>query len=265
VSVEFLRSTPPWEWPPNAGETLLESLRDRSGASDEREIAAHLAGDLVVMNDEIAEALALIASDRAEPEEVRSAAAIAFGAVLEQTSIEGFDDDGFSEPPIEESTLDAVLHTLRRIHADPNEPLLTRRRALEASVRYPQDWHADAIRAAYDSGERDWQLTAVFGMQYVKGFQKEILAALATDDPELRFEAIRASGAQELSAAWPTIRSLLTTPETDRDLLLASIEAAALVAPEAAMLILEDLADSDDEEIAEAAEEAISMAGGESI
>ncbi len=259
MSVELLRSTAPWEWPPNAGETLLESLRDRSRPADEREVAAHLAGDLVVMNDEIAEVLASVASDRSEPESVRAAAAIAFGAVLEQTDIEGFEDDGISEPPILESTLKTVLHTLRQIHEDANEGMLLRRRALEASVRYQQDWHAEAVRAAYRSPEHDWKLTAVFAMQYVPGFDKEILASLVVKDSEIRFEAVRAAGAREVAAAWPTIHSLLTAPGTDRDLFLAAIEASPFVSPKKALPVIQELADSDDEEIAEAADEALSM------
>jgi hypothetical protein len=148
---------------------------------------------------------------------------------------------------------------LRRIHDDSGEPVRVRRRALEASVRYPQDWHAGAIRAAYDRGEHDWKLTAVFGMQYVDGFDKEILAELAGADAELRFEAVRAAGAQELAGAWPTIKSLLTSKSTDRDLLMAAIEAAPLVASKKAMPVLAELADSDDHEIAEAAYDAMSF------
>jgi hypothetical protein len=211
------------------------------------------------MNDEVAEALASVASDRVEPESLRAAAAIAFGAVLEQTDIEGFEDDGISEPPILESTLQTVLHTLRRIHDDASEGMLLRRRALEAAVRYPEDWHAEAVGAAYRSPEHDWKLTAVFAMQYVPGFDKEILAALAGGDPEIRFEAVRAAGARGVAASWPTIHSLLTAPDTERDLLLAAIEAAPAVSPKKAKPIIEDLADSDDEEIAEAADEALSM------
>jgi len=265
MTVERLRQTPPWEWPPDAGATLLSALRDRNLSADERETAAHLAGDLVVMNDDVAEALVSVASDRGEPETLRAAAAIALGPVLEQTEMEGFDDDGVSEPPIAEATLETVLHNLRRIHDDAGEPMLVRRRALEASIRYPQDWHPNAVRAAYRSDEHDWKLTAVFAMQYVRGFEKEIRAELAGSDPELRFEAVRAAGAQELAAAWPTVKSLLTSPDTDRDLLFAAIEAAAGMSPENARSILEDLADSDDEEIAEAADEALSMMEPESF
>ena len=263
MNIEKLRDTPPWEWPRDARETLLKALRDRGRDAGEREIAAHLAGDMVVMNDEMAEALASVAGDRGESGEVRAAAAVALGPVLETTDIEGFDDDGISEPPITEATLQVLLHTLQRIHDDPAEPMLVRRRAFEASVRYLQDWHSNAVRAAYARPEHDWKLTAVFGMQYVDGFEKEILAVLAGDDPELRFEAVRAAGAQSVAGAWPAIKSILTSPGTDRDLLLVAIEAAPTVAPEKARKVLLDLADSDDDEIAEAVEDALSMADGE--
>lgn len=263
MNIESLRQTPPWEWPKDAAATLLLSLRDPRRAPDEREVAASLAGDLVVMNDEIAVTLASLASDRAEPENVRAAAAISLGPVLEQTEMEGFEDDGISEPPITERTLKFIQKTLRGIYSDTAEPLLVRRRAFEASVRFPDDWHADAIRAAYSGSEHDWKLTAVFAMQYVPGFDQQILESLASNDPELQFEAVRAAGAQGLAAAWPRIESLLTSPETDRDLRLAAIEAAVTVAPEKAAPILVDLCDSEDEEIAEAAADAMSDAEGD--
>jgi hypothetical protein len=265
MSIELLQQTPPWEWPPDARETLLAGLRDRSRSADEREIAAHLAGDLVVMNDEVAEALVSIVEDRGEADSVRGAAAIALGPVLEQTDIEGFDDDGISEPPIREGTLRTILAALRRVHDDHGDCSLVRRRALEASVRYPEDWHAPAVRAAYSSGQHDWQLTAVFAMQYVNGFEKEILDSLESTEPELQFEAVRAAGAREVAAAWPTVKALLTSPETDRDLLLAAIDAAAAISPKKALPILGELSDSDDEEIAAAADDAIAMAGGDSF
>jgi hypothetical protein len=48
-----------------------------------------------------------------------------------------------------------------------------RRRVLEASVRAPQDWHQEAIREAYSSGDESWRLTAVFCMRFVRGFKDQ--------------------------------------------------------------------------------------------
>ena len=42
---------------------------------------------------------------------------------------------------------------------DSSIPKQVRRRILEASVRAPEDWHQNAIRAAYSSGDKDWMLT----------------------------------------------------------------------------------------------------------
>ncbi len=46
-------------------------------------------------------------------------------------------------------------------------------------MRAPQDWHAGAIRAAYLCGDNDWVLTAVFAMSRIRGFEDQILEALA--------------------------------------------------------------------------------------
>jgi hypothetical protein len=55
---------------------------------------------------------------------------------------------------------------------DASVPTDVRRRILEASVRAPQDWHRDAIRAAYASDDDVWRLTAVFCMRSVRGFER---------------------------------------------------------------------------------------------
>jgi hypothetical protein len=138
--------------------------------------------------------------------------------------------------------------------------VLVRRRALEASVRAPQDWHPEAIAAAYSSGDRDWMLTAVFAMRWVRGFDNAILQALQTTDPDIHLEAVRAAGSEELKPALGHIVSLIGDAATPKPLLLAAIEAVAAIAPSDAGKILNHLLDSDDEDIAEAAEEAIDVA-----
>jgi hypothetical protein len=62
---------------------------------------------------------------------------------------------------------------------------------LEASVLTPETWHQDAIRYAYSSGDKEWMLTAVFSMRWVRGFDDQILAALKSADPEIHYEAVK--------------------------------------------------------------------------
>lgn len=258
-----LYEIPPWDWPADAGETLLAALKSRTvGADDpDRLLAAELAGNLIVMNDDIAGVLLDIIRDPAEPAGMRGAAAIALGPALEELHLELFDD--IEGPVVSEQAARAIREGLRQAYQDADAPKEVRRRALEASVRAEADWHAGAVRAAYDSGDDEWRLTAVFCMSYVAGFEREIEEALESDDPILVYEAVRAAGNRGVEAAWPRIRELiLLGGEGDRSLLLAAIDAVPTVMPEEAEDALVDLSDSDDAEIAEAATDAIVMARG---
>ena len=260
MDLAILADTPPWEWPEDARETLLASLRDRTADPATRVTAAELASETVVMDDDLAEQMLTVLRDTTEPADLRARVAISLGPVIEETDMEGFDTDGISDPPIAESTFDDIRETLRRLHIDEQEPKEVRRRILEASVRSPQDWHRDAVRAAWSTDDHDWKMTAVFCMGYVPGFESQILTALENGDAELEFEAVRAAGARDVDAAWPHIAALIQAPKTDRDLLLAAIEAAGSIRPEEAGKLVVDLVDSDDEAIAEAAGDVIMLA-----
>jgi hypothetical protein len=127
-------------------------------------------------------------------------------------------------------------------------------------VRAPEDWHQNAIRAAYTSGDQEWMLTAVFSMGWVRGFDDQIMEALKSGDAEIHYEAVAAAGNWGLAAAWSHVAALVRDASTPKPLLLAAIGAVASIRPAEARRILADLADSDDEDIAEAADEAIGMA-----
>ncbi len=83
MDLKTLLDTPPWEWPRDTGSTLLRFLTDPRASDSDRLIAADLAGDYVVINDGLADALLAIVSNANEPEELRAQAAISFGPVLE--------------------------------------------------------------------------------------------------------------------------------------------------------------------------------------
>jgi HEAT repeat protein len=133
---------------------------------------------------------------------------------------------------------------------------------LEASVRAANAWHEDAISSAYSSGDKEWMLTAVFSMRWVRGFDSQILQALKSDDPEIHYQAVNAAGNWELDAAWPDIVELVNDAHTPKPLLLAAIGALASIRPAEAAKILVDLSESDDEEIAEAVNDALAEAAG---
>jgi hypothetical protein len=259
MDLTTLSTMPPWEWPGDAGEILIAALRDPRNDASDRLLAADLAGSLPAMDDDVVEALLEIVRNPADPAEIRATSAIALGPVLETTDIEGFDDD-LSEPPIRQETFEEARETLHRVYGDETSPKEVRRRALEAAVRSMQDWHADAIRTAYATGDEEWKLTAVFAMRWIPGFEREIMESIKSTNPEIHREAVQAAGSREIDAAWPHVAALVRTPGTDKDLLLAAIEAAGEIRPQEAMELFGELIDSEDEDIAAAVDEALMMA-----
>ncbi len=261
MDLDLLVNLPPWDWPQEAGDVLLGVLRD-PGATPDRLAAAELAGNLVVMNDELAGVLLSLLLDGSEPEDLRGAAAIALGPVLEIGDIDGFvEGDPYSDVPITEATFDAIRRGLHEVYRDSAVPKLVRRRALEAAVRAPEDWQAAAIRAAYHDGDPKWRLTAVFCMRFLPGFDDEVVEALRTGDDILRYEALIAAGEHCILDAWPHVVEVVRRERTDRDLLFAAIGAAPLIRPSEAEDVLAELAQLDDPEIDEVVADALAMAG----
>jgi hypothetical protein len=259
MKLKALLDTPPWDWPSDARTIFQETLNDRRAAASDRLIAADLAGNLVVINDDLADALMSIVRAADEPEKLRAKAAISLGPVLEQAYTDEFDDLGAT--PITEATFQDIQMLFQELYLDTGIPKEVRRRILEASVRAPEDWHKNAISSAYASGDQDWMLTAVFSMRWVRGFDKQILEALKSTNPEILDEAVQAAGTWEVGRAWPRILALLNDADTPKHLLLSAIEAAGNIRPAEAWATLGDFTNSKDEDIAEAAQEAIEMAG----
>jgi len=255
MDLKTLVDTPPWDWPRDAGRTFQKILIDRRANESDRLVAAELAGDLTVINDDLAHTLLTVVCSADEPDQLRARAAISLGPVLEQADTDGFEDP--DDVPITERTFRNILDSMEKLYLDNSIPKEVRRRILEASVRAPETWHQDAIRNAYSSGDKEWMLTAVFSMRWVRGFDDQILLALKSVDPEIHYEAVNAASNWELDAAWSHIVELVNDAHTPKPLLLAAIGAVSSIRPAEAREILVDLADSDDEEIAEAANEAM--------
>jgi len=263
MNLTILKDTPPWEWPEGPAATLLDILRGGRRSASDLLLAAELAGDFTVINAELVDALLSILRSGDKPEAVRGRAAISLGPVLENADTMGFEDA--DDLPITERSFHRIQESLHKLYMDADVPKEVRRRILEASVRAPQDWHPHAIRAAYASDDEVWRLTAVFCMQFVRGFDEQILEALDSRNPDIQYEAVVAAGNWEVDAAWPHVAALVTSMETEKPLLLAAIAAAASIRPQEAFVLLDDLADSDDEDIADAVHEALAMAEGHSV
>ena len=266
MDLKTLLDTPPWDWPKDAGRLFQRTLIDQRANESDRLVAAELAGDFTVINDDLADALLTVVCSADEPEQLRARAAISLGPVLEQAETDGFEDsemDGFEDSgdvPITEGMFRNIQDSLEKVYLDNRTPKEVRRRSLEASVRAANSWHQDAIRSAYSSGDKEWMLTAVFSMRWVRGFDAQILLALKSDDPEILFQAVHAAGSWELDAAWFHIVELVNDAHSPKPLLLAAIGAVGSIRPAEAREILVELADSDDEEIAEAVNEAVAVA-----
>ena len=233
----------PWLWPSDIDSTLLALLRDRQADELERLQAAEMAGEVAIINDDLAGALLSVVGNANASEDLRTRAALSLGPVLEHMDIDRIRDDAdlddtLDAPPISE-------HSFHRI---------------QQSLRARADWHPDAVRAAYSSEDRDWRLTAVFAMRWVAGFGDEIVAALDDPDDEIRYEAVWAAGTWEIDGTWPYVSALLSAPDTDKALLLAAIGAAVSINPREAKPLLAELTDSQDTDIADAADIAMMMA-----
>ena len=260
MDLKMLAEMPPWEWPKGADKTLLATLNDDRADADDRLLAAELASNIPVINDVLIEALLAVLQNTAESEDLRGTAAIALGPALEYADTGGFDD--MDEAMVSGPAIDNIQKTLHRLYSDAALPKNVRRRVLEAAIRSPQDWHGDAIRAAWTCKDEDWRLTAVFAMRWVRGFDKQIIEALKSDDPEIRCEAVLAAGNWGLDEAWTLVCEILTTEASEKELMLTAIEAAVSIRPLEAEEILEDLIHADDEDVADAAYEALAMIEG---
>ena len=83
MDLKLLKDTPPWEWPKDAGKMFLEILNSDKADESDRLLAAELAGDFIVINDELVDVLLSILSNRDESELLQGKAAISLGPVLE--------------------------------------------------------------------------------------------------------------------------------------------------------------------------------------
>lgn len=197
----------------------------------------------IEMDDDLAQHIVGIAAG-SDDEAIRADAVIALGPVIEELSMD--EDDA----PVSSATFEAVVRQLRSIYEDESQPKVVRRRAFESLVRDPQPWQRDEIRRLGSSDDETWRLTAVFGMGYVSGFEKEILQILGSGRGVLLAEAVRAAANRELEQAADQIRSLAQDDTTEHDVRVEAILALPLVDSDAAEILDEIV--SDDPEIEEA-------------
>src|ERR1035441_1570689 len=116
MDLKTLLDTPPWDWPRDAGRMFRKILIDRRANESDRLIAAGLAGDFTVINDDLADALVAVVRSADEPEQLRAKAAISFGPILEHANTDGFEDP--DDVPITERTFRNIQGSLRKLYRD---------------------------------------------------------------------------------------------------------------------------------------------------
>ncbi|MCP3952865.1 MAG: hypothetical protein GY697_11710 [Desulfobacterales bacterium] len=262
MDLNTLEQTMPWDWPGDAGKTLIGIITSRQAVEQDRLLAIELAGDPVVIGDDVAGTLLQVVGAADESEAMRGAAAISLGTILAEADMLDGDVFGDEEDYITPEMLAKIQHDFKAFFHDAGTPERVRRMILEASVRAPADWHPGTVRSAYQADDALWRLTAVFCMQYLPGFDKQILEAIESDDDLIHYHAVVAAGNWELKGAWRHIVHLLTAADTDKELLLAAIEAVVNLDFKQAPLALQDLLASEDEDIVDAVHEALSMIAG---
>ena len=97
-------------------------------------------------------------------------------------------------------------------------------------------------------------------MQFVRGFEDQILESLNNENEDIHYQAVCAAGNWEVDGAWEHIAGLLVSEKTEKELILAAIDASVNIRPQEAAEILNGLIDSDDGDIVDAVYEAIAMA-----
>lgn len=252
-------------------DSFTESNREYVAAlrSDDPAVREHALDEVAPMvDDQLARELLRFARDGELGGEERGRALIMLGPALEECSLEEAPDgsleappagtEGWWELPLSSAGYRQVTEDLRRIYHDASLPKLVRRRALEAAVRAPRDWHREAAATAWRSGDAEWRVTAVFAMGFLEGFEDEIGEAFEGEDAGIRREAMlaagRGPGAEVLADDLLKVAADTGAPRDDR---LAAIEALAEGQPDGAFEVLDELTGDPDREVAEAAEAAL--------
>lgn len=76
MGLEISEDMPSWEWAEGIDEEVVEVLKDEQADDEDRLLAARIAGDYTVINDELAEAPLAVVQDSEESEKLRGRALI---------------------------------------------------------------------------------------------------------------------------------------------------------------------------------------------
>jgi hypothetical protein len=173
---------------------------------------------------------------------VRAAAATALGIFVYQGELE----------EISEATNQTIIDSLIKVHLG-NDDRLVRRRALE-SLGYTS--HPDVpgfIQQAYDTEDEEWLQSALcaMGRSYDQRWAKAVFRMFNHPDNLVRYEAVRAAGELEMSAARELLFDLIEEGTDDEDLYFAAIWALSKIGGKGVRKLIESSIDEaeDDSEV----------------
>lgn len=144
--------------------------------------------------------------------EVKAAAAGALGKFVYLGEIEEIPQKIFNE-----------IETLLLNKINSSEPLLVRRRALEAMGYSSREEIPALIKTAFQSDNNEWKASALLAMgrSANERWIPQIKSMLESDIPELRYEAVRSAGELEAKTCVPALVKLLD--DDDDDITLAAL------------------------------------------
>jgi len=217
--------------------------------SDEDEVVRSWAIEGLWEDEDLALAALLVRLLRDDPSEsVRAAAATSLGRFVllgELGKIEAA-----PAMMVEDALLGAIY--------DPYDTLDVRRLAVESIAYSGQAQVRDIIEMAYCDDEEKMRISAVFAMGRSADplWREMVIAELDNPNPEMRYEAARACGELEASAA---LLALIDLIEADPDPEVQEMAICALgrIGGREARRVLEACCESEDEALSQAAEEAL--------
>jgi HEAT repeat protein len=139
----------------------------------------------------------------------------------------------------------------------PQEPMVVRRRALEALAHSPSQELPDLIKSAYASAEHELVVSALYAMG-VHGDPQWLPVLLRESehpDPERRYEATMALGLVGDNEVVPTLQQRLE--DDDPQVQVAAVEALGRIGTPEAQHVLTLLLEHPDERLRDAAEEVL--------
>jgi HEAT repeat protein len=181
-------------------------------------------------------------------ESVRAAAATSLGRFVLLGELEEI--EAAPAMMVEDALLGAIY--------DPHETLEVRRRAVESIAYSGQAQVQDIIEMAYYDDEEKMRISAIFAMGRSADplWHEMVIAELDDPNPEMRYEAARACGELEASAALSALIYLIEA-DPDPEVQEMAIWALGRIGGKEARRVLEACCESEDEALRQAAEEAL--------